>query len=120
MGSVTNHSRYLSSHLDLERASGGYPVMRKRPLGGTGLLVGEVGMGTLPLSRATVPDDEAIQILSYGLDMQASLIDTAPTYGGGRALSLLRRALKDRRREAQICLKAGYHADGHSDFSPAG
>ncbi len=123
MGSVTNHSRYLSSHLDSARAGSAYGVMKKRSLGESGIVVGEIGLGTAPLSRSTgtiVPDAEAIQIINYALDMQSSLIDVAPTYGDGRALSLVGQALKDRRGAAQICLKAGYFADGHSDYSPAG
>jgi aryl-alcohol dehydrogenase-like predicted oxidoreductase len=51
--------------------------------------------------------------------MQSSLIDVAPTYGEGRALHLVGQALKNRRGEAQVCLKAGYFADGHADYSPA-
>ncbi len=120
--SVTNHSRYLSSHLDPARAGSAYGVMKKRPLGETGILVGEIGTGTAALSRSrgvSVPDEEAIQILNYALDMQASLIDVGPTYGEGRALSLVGKALKGRRPQAQVCLKAGYFSDGHSDFSPA-
>ena len=122
MGSVTNHSRYLSSHLDPARQGSDYGVMKKRPLGETGIIVGEIGLGTAALGRTSgtvVPDAEAIQIVNYALDMQASLIDIAPTYGDGRALHVVGQALKDRRREAQICLKAGYFSDGHSDFSPA-
>lgn len=121
MASVTNHSRYLASHLDPARPGQSYPVMKKRPLGETGILVGEIGLGTGPLSRGTqVPDAEAIQILQYALDMQSNLIDVSPTYGEGRALQLVGRALNDRRGLAKIALKAGYHSDGHSDFSPAG
>lgn len=123
MASVTNHSRYLASHLDPARPGHSYPVMKKRPLGETGIVVGEIGLGTAAFSRskgAVVPDAEAIQILQYALDMQSNLIDVAPTYGEGRALQLIGRALNDRRKLAKIALKAGYHSDGHSDFSPAG
>jgi aryl-alcohol dehydrogenase-like predicted oxidoreductase len=122
MASVTNHSRYLSSHLDPARPGAGIPVMKKRPLGATGILVGEVGLGTASLARLKgreVPDSEALQIIGSALDAQSTLIDVAPTYGDGRALSLVGTALKNRRHLAQVCLKAGYFSDGHSDFSPA-
>jgi aryl-alcohol dehydrogenase-like predicted oxidoreductase len=122
MSSVTNHSRYLASHLDPARPGHAYPVMKKRPLGDSGIVVGEIGTGTAALARThgvVVPDAEAIQILSYALDMQASLVDVAPTYGDGRALNLLRQAMQGRRGQTQVSLKAGYFSDGHSDFSPA-
>ena len=122
MASVTNHSRYLASHLDPARPGQSYAIMKKRPLGETGLLVGEIGLGTAGLGRAkhALPDDEALFTLASALDAQASLVDTAPSYGEGRAMHLLRLALKGRREQAQVCLKAGYHADGSSDYSAAG
>lgn len=122
MASVTNHSRYLASHLDPARPGHSYAVMKKRPLGGTGLLVGEIGLGLSGLSRGAdpIPDAEALATIAAALDAQASLVDVAPSYGTGRGLHLLAAALKGRRAQAQVCLKAGYAADGATDYSPAG
>jgi aryl-alcohol dehydrogenase-like predicted oxidoreductase len=114
MPSVTNHSRYLSSHLDATR--GGAPVMRTRALGGTGLRVGEIGLGTAQLGTESLPDHEAVYAISNALDMQASLVDVAPSYG--RALLRLGQAMAGRRSQAQVCLKLGYGADGRQDFGP--
>lgn len=105
MATVTNHSRYLSSHLDAARQS--YPVMPKRPLGGTGLSVGEIGVGTSALEAgwAAVPDEEALYTLGLALDMQASLIDVAATGGEDRALGLLGQAMRQRRHHTTLCLR---------------
>src|SRR6266704_485387 len=99
-----------------------YPVMRKRGLGETNLSVGEIGFGTGALGRtgvAAIPDDEALEMLGCALDMEASLIDTAPTYGQGRAERLLGLALKGRRSQAVVVTKAGYFSDGRADYSAA-
>ena len=48
MITVTNHSRTLDSPLQPGRQA--YPVMAVRPLGSTGIEVGEVGLGTAALS----------------------------------------------------------------------
>jgi len=122
MATVTNHSRYLSSHLDAARPGQAGPVTRRRPLGQTGLWVGEVGLGLAGLARTglgAVPDAEAAYAIGTALDMQASLVDVAPTYGEGRALALLGRAMRGRRGQAQVCLKAGYTPQG-ADFSAKG
>jgi aryl-alcohol dehydrogenase-like predicted oxidoreductase len=105
MATVTNNSRYLSSHLDPARQS--CPVMSKRPLGGTGVIVGEIGVGTSALEAgwAAVPDEEALYTLGLALDMQASLIDVAATGGEDRALSLLGHAMRQRRHQTTLCLR---------------
>ncbi len=114
MPSVTNHSRYLSSHLDAGRGTG--PALKKRPLGATGLLVGEIGLGTAQLGGENLPDHEAVYAISNALDMEAGLVDVAPSYG--RALLRLGRAMQGRRQQAQVCLKAGFNADGSRDYAP--
>lgn len=106
MSTVTNHSRYLSSHLDSERQT--YPVMKKRRLGDTGIIVGEIGMGSAALQAggmAGLPDAELRYTLSAALDMQASLIDVAASGGEDRPLRQLGFAMQQRRHQAQICLR---------------
>lgn len=108
MPTVTNFSRYLSSSMDLARQTD--PVMPKRPLGRTGLVVGEVGLGTAPLDHpglSGAPDGEGREIIELALDMQASLVDVeaAPGSAENRALGLLGAALKGRRRQAVVSLR---------------
>jgi aryl-alcohol dehydrogenase-like predicted oxidoreductase len=116
MSSVTNHSRYLSSHLDPSKPGQTYPVMRKRALGATGLSVGEIGLGTAALGSEKLPDHEAVYAISGAVDMQSALIDVAPSYG--RALWRVGQAIRGRRQSAQVCLKVGYSAQGAQDFGP--
>ncbi len=97
-----------------------YPVMPRRVLGESGLKVGQIGLGTAALGRKgmnAIPDDEAIFIIEQALDMEACLVDTAPTYGDGRAESLLGQVARRRRSQVVVSTKAGYFSDGHSDFS---
>lgn len=66
--------------------------MRYRPLGSTGLMVSELGFGTIPILKGSVPvlpqyynleDDEAIQLMFYAWNMGCNFFDTAivPEYG---------------------------------------
>src|SRR5688572_17670032 len=90
-------------------------IMPKRPLGLSGISVGEIGLGTSALGRhglAAIPDDEADFLLQSAMDTEACLIDTAPTYGQGRAETLIGKATHGRRHQAVITTKAGYFADG--------
>lgn len=118
MTRVTDHSRYLSSHLDAARPGQAGPIVRRRPLGATGLEVGEIGLGTARLGSERLPDHEAVFAVSHALDQQADLLDVAPSYG--RALLRVGRALAGRRSQGQVCLKLGYGADGRRDFGPQG
>jgi aryl-alcohol dehydrogenase-like predicted oxidoreductase len=120
---VTNFSRYLGSHLDPQRPASDYGVMPKRPLGGTGIHVGAIGLGTRALSRtglAAVPDAEIRFTLGQALDMQASLIDVSFADGQGRALRQLGWALQGRRAAAVVSLRVGQSADGGRDDSADG
>ena len=96
-------------------------VMRKRPLGETGIEVPWVSLGTSPLGytgtgslvdsivnsvkQGVVPDADAIHLIKNALDMQANLIDTSPLYGNGRAERLVGEAVKERRSRATIVAK---------------
>jgi aryl-alcohol dehydrogenase-like predicted oxidoreductase len=120
---VTNFSRYLGSHLDPTRPASDYGVMPKRPLGGTGIHVGAIGLGTHALSRdglAAVPDAEIRFTLGQALDMQASLIDVSFADGQGRALRQLGWALQGRRAAAVVSLRVGQAPDGRRDDGAAG
>ncbi len=106
MPTVTNFSRYLSSHLDRVRQTD--PVMPRRPLGVTGLSVGVIGLGTAALDHpgpSGAPDEEALEILEIALDMQASLIDLAVSRESDRALRLAGKVLRRRRAQAAVCLR---------------
>lgn len=66
--------------------------MRLRPLGSTGISVGEVGIGTWELSGdvwGPKEDATSIAALRAGLDAGANLIDTAADYGQGHVEELI-------------------------------
>lgn len=68
--------------------------MNRRPLGRTGITVGEVGIGTWELSGDVWgPKDDArsLAALRAGLDAGADLIDTAADYGQGHVEELIGR-----------------------------
>lgn len=67
-------------------------IMRYRKLGCTGLMVSEVGFGTIPLLKGSVPvlpdyynlsDEEAVAVMNHAFFLGCNLYDTAivPEYG---------------------------------------
>ena len=71
--------------------------MNRRPLGTTGIEVGEIGIGTWELSGDVWgPAEEAVSLsaLRAGLDAGANLIDTAADYGNGHVEELVGRLLQ--------------------------
>ncbi len=72
--------------------------MRSRPLGSTGLAVGEVGIGTWELSGdvwGAKDDTRSLAALRAGIDAGANLIDTAADYGQGHVEELIGRVLRE-------------------------
>jgi aryl-alcohol dehydrogenase-like predicted oxidoreductase len=66
--------------------------VRSRPLGRTGLTVGEVGIGTWELSGdvwGAKDDARSLAALRAGIDAGANLIDTAADYGQGHVEELI-------------------------------
>jgi aryl-alcohol dehydrogenase-like predicted oxidoreductase len=73
-------------------------VLRRRPLGQTGLEVSEVAFGTWQLGGdwGDVPEADGAAGLHAALDAGVDLFDTADVYGRGRSEELLGRVLGDR------------------------
>ena len=105
-------------------------VMRKRPLGETGIDVPWVGLGTAGLGysgtgsfidslvnsvkNGIVPDDDAIHLIKNAIDCEANLIDVSPEFGNGRAERLVGHAIYERRSQVVLVDRTG------KDFSDAG
>jgi aryl-alcohol dehydrogenase-like predicted oxidoreductase len=100
-----------------------------RELGGTGLQVSALGLGTVKLGRNravkypagfTLPDEPGARgLLDLARELGINLLDTAPAYGSSE--ERLGRLLAGRRREWVICSKVGEEFErGRSrfDFSP--
>ena len=72
--------------------------MRYRPLGRTGISVGEVGIGTWELSGdvwGAKDHARSLAALRAGIDAGANLIDTAADYGQGHVEELIGRVLRE-------------------------
>lgn len=93
-----------------------------RPLGRSGLSAGSIGLGCWAIGGfftldgkadgwGEVDDEQSIRAIHVGLDMGASLIDTADAYGTGHSEEVIGRALKGRRGEAIVATKFGYTYD---------
>lgn len=100
-----------------------------RPLGGTGLTVSALGLGTVKLGRDqgvkypsgfVIPDDRAaLALLHQARDLGINLIDTAPAYGVSE--ERLGPLLQGQRNDWLICSKVGEEYEGGQsrfDFSP--
>lgn len=73
--------------------------MKKRPLGRTGLVVSEMGLGTWGISGdayGPVPPDQAEQVVRRALEIGFTLFDTADAYGAGKMESLLGKVASNR------------------------
>ncbi len=75
-----------------QMGAGAREIMRYRKLGRTGLMVSEVGFGTIPVLRGSVPvlpkyynltDEQALAVMGHAFDLGCNLYDTAivPEYG---------------------------------------
>lgn len=108
----------------------------KRPLGRSGLSAAPIGLGgwaigghfTLhgkPDGWGEIDDAQSIRAIHRGLEMGASLIDTADAYGTGHSEEVIGRALAGRRGDAIIATKFGFTHDrstralGEIDVTPA-
>lgn len=100
-----------------------------RPLGGTGLTVSALGLGTVKLGRNSalrypapfsLPDARTAKaLLDSARDLGLNLLDTAPAYG--RSEERLGRLLAGQRGHWLLCSKVGEDFDGvrsRFDFSP--
>src|ERR1700722_15748496 len=94
--------------------------MNKRPLGDTGIEVGEVGLGTWQIGGGAWGDigrSDAFAIIDRFIELGGNFIDTAPGYGEGTSEEILGEAIIGRRDQMVICTKFGHDADGTTDYS---
>ena len=76
-----------------------------------------MGLGTW-LTGVEADERASIRVIHAALDAGITLIDTAPSYGWGRAEEILGRAIRDRREQAIIATKCGiWWADERGSFN---
>ena len=94
-------------------------------LGKTGLEVSTIGCGTWQAGKVwgEVPDQDLIGGVRHALEVGINFIDTAPTYGEGRAEQLIAKALADVPREEFVLCNKCYcviRPDGKRVFDLTG
>jgi aryl-alcohol dehydrogenase-like predicted oxidoreductase len=86
--------------------------MKSRKLGAEGLEVSAIGLGTMGMTMAYGPGDEAggIETIRRAHDLGVTFIDTAELYGGGTGSNeqLVGRAIERFREEMVIATKFGF------------
>jgi aryl-alcohol dehydrogenase-like predicted oxidoreductase len=94
--------------------------MRMRRLGGTGLAVGEVGLGLWGMGGWSGSDDRSsLSVLTQAADMGCTFYDSAWAYGDGRSDSLLGRLLRERPASDIVAASKVPPADGMFPASPS-
>ena len=78
--------------------------MEYRYLGGSGLQVSAVGLGTNNFGRR-MNAEETATVVDQALDLGVNFLDTSNSYGGGLSEEFIGRALKGKRQEAIIATK---------------
>jgi aryl-alcohol dehydrogenase-like predicted oxidoreductase len=80
--------------------------MNRRTLGGTGISVSELALGTMMLGAMGNTDrEESIRIIHAALDAGINLVDTADVYSSGESEMIVGQALKDRRDQVVLATK---------------
>ena len=70
--------------------------MYYRPLGKTGALVSEVGMGCNRLGQGDAPDGHWVQLVRRAVELGVTVFDSSESYGWGRSEKMLGQALGNR------------------------
>lgn len=83
--------------------------MKKRRLGGQGLVVSEMGLGCMGMSEFYGPGDEeeSIGVIHRALELGVDFLDTADMYGPFTNERLVGRAVRDRRERVVLATKFG-------------
>jgi len=83
--------------------------MKYRTLGGTGLRVSTIGLGTMVHAGHFGPmkDSESLEAIETALELGVNFIDTSDAYGAGYGETLLGNALKGKRDKVVIATKGG-------------
>jgi aryl-alcohol dehydrogenase-like predicted oxidoreductase len=84
--------------------------MNTRALGSSGIAVGEIGLGCMPMNWAYEgdrSDEESVRVIRRAIELGVTLLDTSDVYGPFTNEDLVGRAIQGRRDEAVIATKTG-------------
>ncbi len=96
--------------------------MRYKKLGGTGVDVSQIALGTWAIGGknwGNVDDNMSIKAIHQMIDNGVNFIDCAPTYGMGHAEEVLGKALKGKRDKVTLLTKCGirWPDEARKDFN---
>lgn len=91
--------------------------LERNYLGGTGLNVSRVCLGTMTFGVKMHQQKEVDESVAMALDAGINFFDTADQYADGKSEEMLGKALGARRRDVVIASKVGYPCMGKSEFS---
>jgi aryl-alcohol dehydrogenase-like predicted oxidoreductase len=95
--------------------------MKTRTLGGTGIPVSEMALGTMMLGpMGNTERDESVAIIHAALDAGITLIDTADVYSGGVSEEIVGAAIRGRRDDVVLATKVGFPSPGRGAFERGG
>ncbi len=82
--------------------------MQQRTLGGTGVSVSDITLGTMMFGAMGNPDhDECVRMVHAALDAGVNFVDTADVYSMGESEEIVGKALRGRRDEVVLATKFG-------------
>ncbi len=94
--------------------------MKYRVLGGTGISVSELALGTMMLGvMGNADHDDSVRIIHRALDAGINFVDTADVYSLGESEEIVGRALRGRRDDVVLATKFGLPVDGYPNRAGA-
>ena len=95
--------------------------MKRHFLGGTGMSVSGIALGTMMLGASGNTDhDECVRMIHKALDAGVNFVDTADIYSRGESEQIVGKALKDRRGDVVLATKFGLSMYGRPDDNYCG
>lgn len=94
--------------------------MKRRTLGGTGIQVSGLALGTMMLGQMGNTDHEdSARIINRAIDSGIDFIDTADVYSGGESEVIVGKAIKGRRDDVVLATKFGLPMGANANQSGA-
>ena len=87
--------------------------MKYKKMGRTGLMVSEIGLGTMTFGYQ-IDEAESVKLIKWAVDAGINFIDTADQYVDGKTEEIVGKALKDMRNDVVLATKGGSWQSGPS------
>jgi aryl-alcohol dehydrogenase-like predicted oxidoreductase len=87
--------------------------MKYKKMGRTGLMVSEIGLGTMTFGNQ-IDEAESVKLIKWAVDAGINFIDTADQYVDGKTEEIVGKALKGMRNEVVLATKGGSWQSGPS------